>query len=112
MLGVDPLVISWSATSEVVEEKKEEKMQQMKCLVLSLSLALLIVGLLHLQLQNEVALLKANQVNMNLSVGRDVKSEMPAGSPVCIKKILNNFDLRILQLPGQERLPELTAIPF
>ena len=64
MLGVDPLVISWSATSEVVEEKKEEKMQQMKCLVLSLSLALLIVGLLHLQLQNEVALLKANQVNL------------------------------------------------
>ena len=63
MLGVDPLVISWSATSEVVE-KKEEKMQQMKCLVLSLSLALLIVGLLHLQLQNEVALLKANQVNL------------------------------------------------
>ena len=62
MLGVDPLVISWSATGEVVEEKKEEKMQQMKCLVLSLSLALLIVGLLHLQLQNEVALLKANQV--------------------------------------------------
>ena len=65
MLGVDPLVISWSATSEVVEEKKEEKMQQMKCLVLSLSLALLIVGLLHLQLQNEVALLKANQVNLS-----------------------------------------------
>ena len=64
MLGVDPLVISWSATSEVVEEKKEEKMQQMKCLVLSLALALLIVGLLHLQLQNEVALLKANQVNL------------------------------------------------
>lgn len=61
MLGLDPLVISWSTTSEVVEEKKEEKMQQMKCLVLSLSLALLIVGLLHLQLQNEVALLKANQ---------------------------------------------------
>ena len=64
MLGVDPLVISWSATNKVVEEKKEEKMQQMKCLVLSLSLALLIVGLLHLQLQNEVALLKANQVNL------------------------------------------------
>ena len=61
---MDPLVISWSATSEVVEEMKEEKMQQMKCLVLSLSLALLIVGLLHLQLQNEVALLKANQVNL------------------------------------------------
>ena len=53
MLGVDPLVISWSATSEVVEDKREEKMQQMKCLVLSLSLALLIVGLLHLQLQND-----------------------------------------------------------
>ena len=68
MLGVDPLVISWSATSEVVEEKKEEKMQQMKCLVLSLSLALLIVGLLHLQLQNEVALLKANQVNLNTRI--------------------------------------------
>ena len=68
MLGVDPLVISWSATSEVVEEKKEEKMQQMKCLVLSLSLALLIVGLLHLQLQNEVALLKANQVNMSTRI--------------------------------------------
>ena len=68
MLGVDPLVISWSATSEVVEEKKEEKMQQMKCLVLSLSLALLIVGLLHLQLQNEVALLKANQVNLSTRI--------------------------------------------
>ena len=68
MLGVDPLVISWSATSEVVEEKKEEKMQQMKCLVLSLSLALLIVGLLHLQLQNEVALLKANQVNLGTRI--------------------------------------------
>ena len=68
MLGVDPLVISWSATSEVVEEKKEEKMQQMKCLVLSLSLALLIVGLLHLQLQNEVALLKANQVNLTTRI--------------------------------------------
>ena len=68
MLGVDPLVISWSATSEVVEEKKEEKMQQMKCLVLSLSLALLIVGLLHLQLQNEVALLKANQVNLRTRI--------------------------------------------
>ena len=68
MLGVDPLVISWSATSEVVEEKKEEKMQQMKCLVLSLSLALLIVGILHLQLQNEVALLKANQVNLNTRI--------------------------------------------
>ena len=67
MLGVDPLVISWSATSEVVE-KKEEKMQQMKCLVLSLSLALLIVGLLHLQLQNEVALLKANQVNLSTRI--------------------------------------------
>ena len=64
MLGVDPLVISWSATSEVVEEK----MQQMKCLVLSLSLALLIVGLLHLQLQNEVALLKANQVNLSTRI--------------------------------------------
>ena len=64
MLGVDPLVISWSATSEVVEEK----MQQMKCLVLSLSLALLIVGLLHLQLQNEVALLKANQVNLGTRI--------------------------------------------
>ena len=64
MLGVYPLVNSWSATNKVVEEKKEEKMQQMKCLVLSLSLALLIVGLLHLQLQNEVALLKANQVNL------------------------------------------------
>ena len=68
MLGVVPLVISWSATSEVVEEKKEEKMQQMKCLVLSLSLALLIVGLLHLQLQNEVALLKANQVNLTTRI--------------------------------------------
>ena len=68
MLGVDPLVISWSATSEVVEEKKEEKMQQMKCLVLSLALALLIVGLLHLQLQNEVALLKANQVNLSTRI--------------------------------------------
>ena len=68
MLGVDPLVISWSATNEVVEEKKEEKMQQMKCLVLSLSLALLIVGLLHLQLQNEVALLKANQVNLTTRI--------------------------------------------
>ena len=68
MLGVDPLVISWSATSKVVEEKKEEKMQQMKCLVLSLSLALLIVGLLHLQLQNEVALLKANQVNLTTRI--------------------------------------------
>ena len=68
MLGVDPLVISWSATSEVVEEKKEEKMQQMKCLVLSLALALLIVGLLHLQLQNEVALLKANQVNLTTRI--------------------------------------------
>ena len=68
MLGVDPLVISWSATSEVVEEKKVEKMQQMKCLVLSLSLALLIVGLLHLQLQNEVALLKANQVNLTTRI--------------------------------------------
>ena len=68
MLGVDPLVISWSATGEVVEEKKEEKMQQMKCLVLSLSLALLIVGLLHLQLQNEVALLKANQVNLSTRI--------------------------------------------
>ena len=68
MLGVDPLVISWSATSEVVEDKKEEKMQQMKCLVLSLSLALLIVGLLHLQLQNEVALLKANQVNLSTRI--------------------------------------------
>ena len=68
MLGVDPLVISWSATNEVVEEKKEEKMQQMKCLVLSLALALLIVGLLHLQLQNEVALLKANQVNLTTRI--------------------------------------------
>ena len=68
MLGVVPLVISWSAASEVVEEKKEEKMQQMKCLVLSLSLALLIVGLLHLQLQNEVALLKANQVNLSTRI--------------------------------------------
>ena len=68
MLGVDPLVISWSATGEVLDEKKEEKMQQMKCLVLSLSLALLIVGLLHLQLQNEVALLKANQVNLNTRI--------------------------------------------
>ena len=68
MLGVDPLVISWSATSEVVEEKKEVKMQQMKCLVLSLALALLIVGLLHLQLQNEVALLKANQVNLTTRI--------------------------------------------
>ena len=68
MLGVDPLVISRSATSEVVEEKKEEKMQQMKCLVLSLALALLIVGLLHLQLQNEVALLKANQVNLSTRI--------------------------------------------
>ena len=67
MLGVDPLVTSWFATSEV-EEKKEEKMQQMKCLVLSLSLALLIVGLLHLQLQNEVALLKANQVNLTTRI--------------------------------------------
>ena len=68
MFGVDPLVISWSATSEVEEEKKEEKMQQMKCLVLSLSLALLIVGLLHLQLQNEVALLKANQVKLSTRI--------------------------------------------
>ena len=68
MLGVDPLVISWSATNKVVEEKKEEKMQQMKCLVLSLALALLIVGLLHLQLQNEVALLKANQVNLTTRI--------------------------------------------
>ena len=68
MLGVDPLVISWSATNKVVEEKKEEKMQQMKCLVLSLALALLIVGLLHLQLQNEVALLKANQVNLSTRI--------------------------------------------
>ena len=68
MLGVDPLVIYWSATSEVVEEKKEVKMQQMKCLVLSLALALLIVGLLHLQLQNEVALLKANQVNLTTRI--------------------------------------------
>ena len=67
MLGVVPLVISWSATGEEVE-KKEEKMQQMKCLVLSLSLALLIVGLLHLQLQNEVALLKANQVNLSTRI--------------------------------------------
>ena len=68
VLGVDPLVISWSATSEVAEEKKKEKMQQMKCLVLSLALALLIVGLLHLQLQNEVALLKANQVNLSTRI--------------------------------------------
>ena len=43
-------------------------MQQMKCLVLSLSLALLIVGLLHLQLQNEVALLKANQVKLSTRI--------------------------------------------
>ena len=51
------------------------KMQHMKCLVLSLCLALLVLAIFHLQLRTEVSQLKASQVTQNTSTKNTQQQE-------------------------------------
>ena len=51
------------------------RMQHMKCLILSLVLALLVLAIFHLQLRTEVSQLKASQVTQNTSTKNTQQQE-------------------------------------